>query len=136
MLVFVYGTLKRGFSNHYLLETAEFVSEATIESGYKMVSLAWYPAILKDESSTTPIHGEVYRLTSDKELEALDFLEGYVEEGSDRNFYTRITEDVSFPNGNQNISWKGVYVYTLDSSFADRPHIESGIWGEASRTSC
>ena len=31
-LVFVYGTLRRGGSNHFRLAAAEFVSEATVKS--------------------------------------------------------------------------------------------------------
>lgn len=72
--VFVYGSLKRGFSNHVLLRRADYLGEHVTESRYTMYDLGPYPAV--SVGGRTPISGEVF--TVDKlTLLALDRLEEY-----------------------------------------------------------
>lgn len=73
-LVFVYGTLKKGFSNHRLLAGAEFLGAAQTVEKYAMYSTGT-PIVLKDEA-VSPIFGELYRV-NEKTLAALDSLEGH-----------------------------------------------------------
>lgn len=78
--VFVYGTLKKGFYNDYVLGKSEgkFIGEGVTDPCFTLVSLCAYPAVL--DKGTTTIKGEVYEV---KTLEHLDWLEGYPE------FYNR-----------------------------------------------
>lgn len=73
-LVFVYGTLRKGFGNHYLLEDSELVGQ-----GHTARSFALYadviPYAFKDEE-ICPIKGEVYRV-DEESLRDLDALEGH-----------------------------------------------------------
>lgn len=39
MYIFVYGSLKEGYHNHYLLENAEFICEAITKEKYPMVNI-------------------------------------------------------------------------------------------------
>lgn len=78
MNVFVYGSLKAGFGNNYLLETSRFVGKDTFKGG-TMHSLGAFPAVVPGEGV---IHGEIYRVSS-KTLARLDRLEGHP------NFYER-----------------------------------------------
>ena len=71
-LVFVYGTLRRGGSNHFRMAGAEFVSPGTITG--RMYRIDWYPGLVLDDAGDE-IHGEVYSVGPDL-LSALDVFEG------------------------------------------------------------
>lgn len=72
MLVFVYGTLKRGLSNHHYLRRARFVGEATTPAGFLLFDLGAYPGAWMP--GPLALHGEVYEVDS-LTLAALDHLE-------------------------------------------------------------
>ena len=73
-LVFVYGTLKKGFSNHRLLASSELLGRARTVEAYAMYSTG-VPIVIKDES-VSPITGELYRV-GEATLVYLDSLEGH-----------------------------------------------------------
>ena len=77
--VFVYGTLKRGFYNHRLLEDCEarFVAEAKTHASMRLVLGDFGVPYVMDEHATTgtQITGELWEV-NDSGLEALDVLEG------------------------------------------------------------
>jgi len=96
-LVFVYGTLMRGFGNHRLLLTSKFIGEHVTANRYKMVSLGSCPAVCKatrryidqlpsevveERSLYRPVAGELYEV-DDEALVNLDALE------SNGSFYER-----------------------------------------------
>ena len=80
--VFVYGTLKRGFYNHRLLEekSASFVGTARTRDPMRLV-LGEYgiPYLMPEGEASGPVVGELWRVDDDA-LDALDVLEG-VDEG-------------------------------------------------------
>ena len=80
--VFVYGTLKRGFYNHRLLEekSASFVGTARTRDPMRLV-LGEYgiPYLMPEGEASGPVFGELWRVDDDA-LDALDVLEG-VDEG-------------------------------------------------------
>lgn len=78
-LLFVYGSLKRGFSNHFFLHGAEWVGEALTEPHYKMFDYGGYPAAIPANDGGYSIEGEVWRI-NDAHLFQTDLLEA-VEEG-------------------------------------------------------
>ena len=60
-LVFVYGTLKRGLSNHGWLRGQTFEGEARTVPRYRMFDLGGYPGmVLADEGEGGAIEGEVW----------------------------------------------------------------------------
>ena len=77
--VFVYGTLKKGFSNHYILSTSKLVGEATTCSTYAMIGTGMpFPYVLGIRSAELGglnITGEVYEVDAST-LQRLDVLEG------------------------------------------------------------
>jgi molybdenum cofactor guanylyltransferase len=73
-IIFVYGTLLAGESNHGLLANAEFLGADRL-SNAQLYNLGEYPMILPGEGTVT---GEVYRVTS-ATLTELDILEEHPE---------------------------------------------------------
>ena len=72
-LLFVYGTLKRGFSNHGRISHAAFVGESETERRYRLLVFGSYPALAADGEQE--IHGELY-LVDESHLADLDEFEG------------------------------------------------------------
>ena len=70
-LVFVYGTLRRGGSNHHRMSGADFMAAGTVRG--KIYRIAWYPGlVLGDEGE---VKGEVYSVDA-AQLMKLDAFEG------------------------------------------------------------
>ena len=77
--IFTYGTLKRGFPNHYfLIEDAVFVSNAITCEKYQMYPCTnkKFPFLIKSQK-VQQIKGEVFKTNSEELLDDLDDLEGY-----------------------------------------------------------
>lgn len=75
MKVFVYGTLKRGYGNHRLLEYKPFLGIGVTDIRYNMIS-GGFPVIMSSDDGL-PVKGEVYDITGDIPcLDNLDRLEG------------------------------------------------------------
>jgi gamma-glutamylcyclotransferase (GGCT)/AIG2-like uncharacterized protein YtfP len=77
-LVFVYGTLKRGSSNHSHLAGQEFMGTARTVPGYTLFNLDGYPGMVRQEGDLDGVKGEVWSV-DDACLAALDELEGVSE---------------------------------------------------------
>lgn len=75
--VFVYGTLKKGYNNNYLLSTSKYLGEYVTKDKFGMDSYVYYPAIFKTDSINKGyIVGELYEV-EDHIMPYLDKLEGY-----------------------------------------------------------
>jgi len=70
--VFVYGTLRRGGSNHFRMAAAAFVSKAAVRG--RIYQIDWYPGLVLDEA-VGDVVGEVYQVSGTL-LEELDVFEG------------------------------------------------------------
>ncbi|HET7542756.1 MAG TPA: gamma-glutamylcyclotransferase family protein [Polyangiaceae bacterium] len=71
-LLFVYGSLKRGQSNHQELAAGQFVSTARTAPRFALRIISGYPALVP---GTSAILGELYRLDAGA-LAGLDEFEG------------------------------------------------------------
>lgn len=79
-MVFVYGSLKRGFGNHGLLVGSKFLGVTdTVHHVYRMHSLGSFPAVVDTEeqhdNEAHAITGELYEVDFGT-LKRLDMLEG------------------------------------------------------------
>lgn len=74
MLVFTYGTLKKGHGNHRLLTGSHFVSEAETRHRFKMYDVVGFPVLIGPTVDGHRVRGEVY-LVDDKTMAQLDRLE-------------------------------------------------------------
>ena len=72
--VFVYGTLKRGHGNHFLLENSKYLGSGITDNKYVMYTSA-IPYVSKQLNLTT-ILGELYEV-DELTLNDLDMLEGH-----------------------------------------------------------
>jgi gamma-glutamylcyclotransferase (GGCT)/AIG2-like uncharacterized protein YtfP len=73
VLLFAYGSLKRGFRHHDLLVGARFRGEVETAAGYHLVLLGEYPALAEGGDGT--VRGELYAVGNELS-EALDAFEG------------------------------------------------------------
>jgi gamma-glutamylaminecyclotransferase len=74
LLIFVYGTLKRGLSNHSYLAGKRFVSEARTRPEYRLFDLGGYPGMVHTAADGLSIEGEIWEI-DDACLQGLDRLE-------------------------------------------------------------
>ena len=88
-LVFVYGTLKRGFGNHLVMQRAggEFVCCGRTVERYPLV-VSGLPYLLGSPGEGHQVEGEIYRVNSAEGWSALDRLEGHP------GFYERRLTDI------------------------------------------
>lgn len=73
MLIFVYGTLKRGGTNHGWMVGQRFVAEAATEPLYRLYALDGYPGMVSSSDGIS-IRGELWEV-DDAGLARLDLLE-------------------------------------------------------------
>lgn len=104
-LFFVYGTLRKGYGNHHLLEGTTFNGEAITEEKYAMYA-SGIPFVTEKEKEVH-IKGEVYTVTLPEQIRKLDALEGHP------IFYNRKKINVKLYDGTKTEAW----LY-----FNDRPH--------------
>ena len=98
--VFVYGTLRKGYWNHRLLENSKFIGEAITKEKYSLYANG-IPYVVK--TPKTQIKGEVYEVDIET-LKRLDQLEGHPD------FYYREKTDILI-NGKPIKAWIYFYPY-------------------------
>ncbi len=107
-LVFVYGTLKRGFCRHHYLESQQFLGEATTQPLYRMVDCGDYPGLLPaDRESGRTIQGELWQVDATC-LKILDEVEGVA-----MGLYARRTIHLQPPFDQRQVQ---AYIYLRDAS--------------------
>ena len=111
-LVFVYGTLRRGGSNHFRLAGAEFIAAGTITG--RMYRIDWYPGLVLDEAGDE-IHGEVYSVTPEQ-LSTLDVFEGLSAGEIEGSEYRRVQTTVVQQNSQTLPAWVWEWLGLTDES--------------------
>jgi len=77
-LIFVYGTLKQGGSNHAFLHGQRFQCEARTLPGHTLYSLGEYPGLVSEPGDREGVTGELWAVDAAC-LARLDVLEGLAE---------------------------------------------------------
>jgi len=73
--IFVYGTLKKGFKNNYLLKNAIFLQNYITTKTYPMIDSGFgFPYLLNKPGIGKQIQGEIYEISKDLKKD-LDILE-------------------------------------------------------------
>lgn len=109
--VFVYGTLKKGYCNHYLLlgKTPQKATAPNIQ----LHTGTDYPFAIRGQGT---VHGEVYEI-DDEILRALDQLE------QDHDDYYRELTLVLLETQQEMMAW----IYLSDQAVL-YPRLENGVW--------
>lgn len=74
MKIFVYGTLKSGFSANHYLSNSRLMGKAVTRPRYRIYSHGWFPMLNQVENGIG-IHGEVWQVSPD-DLRRIDCYEG------------------------------------------------------------
>ena len=114
--VFVYGTLRRGGSNSFRMDGAEFVGAATVRG--KLYPISWYPGLVLDEAADL-VKGEVFRVSAEQ-LAALDAFEGPE--------YRRVRTEAITASGERLSAWIWEWAMPVDGG----EPIAGGDWLEHS----
>lgn len=112
--VFVYGTLRRGESNHGLLVRSQYLGDFITDEQFQLFDLGPYPAAIKGNQTLV---GEVY-LVDEETMKQLDILESYPVE------YGR--ELIHTPYGS-------AWIYLYQNTHSLHKVVDSGDWCQRDR---
>jgi len=116
-LISVYGTLRQGGSNNYLLKDSKFIGEFKTEPIFDLYSLGAFPGLKLN--GNTSVTMEVYEV-DEQTAKRVDQLEGY-KEGIKPFFYDKIKLETPYGESS-------VYIYVNGVQYHNK--IESGDWIE------
>lgn len=109
--VLVYGSLRKGEENHYLLSSSALLYNEITVSGYKMYDCGRYPAAIPNER--TSIIGELYDVDDEIIMSDLDGLE-QLKDGLYHRYYDAKND---------------FYIYLkYEEQISNEPLIDSGDW--------
>jgi gamma-glutamylcyclotransferase (GGCT)/AIG2-like uncharacterized protein YtfP len=115
-LLFVYGTLMRGFDHPMarLLEaSAEFLGDA--EATGRLYLVRHYPGLVDSDDSNDRVHGQLFRLPQPRDLLAkLDDYEGCGEAALPPHEFIRTTRPVTAADGTAHQAFVYLYNWPLD----------------------
>ena len=115
--VVVYGTLKEGYRNHYLIAPYILKTETGIVYDFALIDCGFYPAAIKCPG--TGIYVEVFTLRNhETALNLLDQLEGVP------HLYSREEVDAHLDTGEIVSAW----IYFMESAPVGRKKIHNGSW--------
>jgi gamma-glutamylaminecyclotransferase len=112
--IFVYGSLKTGFGNHWLLSEKGLVGEGATASGIVLHCDGGFPFAVRGDGVA---YGEVFQITSSI-LDDMDYLEGHPA------WYKREMVEIALENGEIHDAW----IYLNPQEAKSLPALSSGRW--------
>jgi gamma-glutamylcyclotransferase (GGCT)/AIG2-like uncharacterized protein YtfP len=123
-LLFVYGTLMRGFDNpmaQLLTRSADYLGPATCRG--RLYRVKHYPGLVLSDAADDFVHGELYRLRHVEEmLREFDMYEACGEGFAEPTQYIRKMLAVTREDGSATEAWTYIYNWPV----AQLARIESG----------
>jgi gamma-glutamylaminecyclotransferase len=113
-LIFVYGTLKLGGSNHRQIADQKFVGTGRTAPGYQLFDLGAYPGMVPSPEDRAGVTGEIWSV-NEAALRRLDRFEGV-----DQGLYRRARIVLQPPD-----ETVAVEAYLYNKSVAGRPSLGS-----------
>ncbi len=123
MLLFVYGTLRKGSSQHSLLRQGRFAGTGTIRATLYDLGTGFPAAV--EEGTRALTEGELYEIPQDL-LDELDEYEGYYPDGSEESLYDRREMRVRTRQGDV-----PAWVYLMNPEYLEKffaTEIRDGRW--------
>lgn len=108
--LFVYGTLKSGHPNNYLLNSQRYLGVAKTQPKYQMYRYSSYPALIKSSDANFGILGELYEVHDN----CFNFLDEF--EGTSSGLFKRDFIELD----NFNLSFLPVYQNSYNSIFEEK----------------
>jgi gamma-glutamylcyclotransferase (GGCT)/AIG2-like uncharacterized protein YtfP len=123
-LLFVYGTLMRGYAHpmaRLLSANADFLGEASCRG--RLYKVKHYPGLVLSDEATDAVFGELYRLHAVEDLlREFDMYEACGEGFAEPTQYVRRTLPVTLAEGTVSEAWTYIYNWPV----TDLARIESG----------
>lgn len=119
-LVFVYGTLRDGGSNHFRMVGAQAVGAGHVRG--KLYGIDWYPGLVLDAEGERVL-GEVYAVGAEQ-MAALDAFEGLPVGELIGPEYRRVQVPVETAAGDVMVAW----VWEWTGAVNEERRVRSGDW--------
>lgn len=119
--LFVYGTLRYGERNHAYLNGATLVNKQCRVKGSLYETKNNYPVLVQSEASN--VYGELYQITQ-KQLNKIDFLEGYKENNANNLFERKKVTVIN----DQGVTTQAYTYMGYNGSINPNDMIKSGDW--------
>ncbi|GLH78882.1 gamma-glutamylcyclotransferase [Bradyrhizobium sp. SSBR45G] len=117
-LLFVYGTLMRGFDHpmaRLLSANADFAGEASCRG--RLYRIQHYPGLVLSEDAADLVHGELFRLRQPEPmLREFDMYEACGEGFAQPTEYLRQHLTVTLADGSAREAWTYVYNWPVDAA--------------------
>ena len=99
-ILFFYGSLKRGYSNHHRIAAQTFLGDAVTLPRYRIIDLGQYGGMIRDETNGLAVKGELWAIDSKclTELDEFEMSEGV---------FARMPVAVAGREGVQSYCWTG-----------------------------
>jgi gamma-glutamylcyclotransferase (GGCT)/AIG2-like uncharacterized protein YtfP len=128
-LLFVYGTLMRGYDHpmaRLLSAHAAFVAEASCPG--QLYLIRHYPGLILSKIPGDLVHGELFRMTqAEALLRELDLYEACGEGFAAPTEYLRELHQIATPDGASHQAWTYIYNWPVENL----PRITSGRFSDA-----
>jgi gamma-glutamylaminecyclotransferase len=99
-ILFFYGSLKRGYSNHHRVASQTYLGDAATVPAYRIIELGQYGGMIRDERNGFAVSGEIWAIDA-KCLADLDEFE--MGEGR----WQRMPVAIAGHDGVQSYCWTG-----------------------------
>ncbi len=117
-LIFVYGTLMRGFDHpmsKLLASSADCLGEASCRG--RLYMIAHYPGLLHPSADADIVHGDLFRMRDpDTLLAVLDYYESIGPEQEEPMLYLRELLPVTLGDGSALQAWTYIYNRPVDEA--------------------
>lgn len=121
----VYGTLRAGFHNHYILEDSKYLGTTKTPPAFTLFDNGGYPFLFPEGDQEVVV--EIYEVTDERVSKRVNYLEGFTGiRGAKSNYYETVDISTEF----------GKVEAFVAKTKPNLRVIESGDWSKKNATKC